>query len=63
MNAIAEPRRTQPSDGDAILNALPNPVLLVGPDGKIVGLAPMYLRGGELSLLLLLPMAYIILLG
>ena len=36
MNAIAEPRRTQPSDGDAILNALPNPVLLVGPDGKIV---------------------------
>jgi len=23
-------------DGDAILNALPNPVLLIGPDGKIV---------------------------
>ena len=25
-----------PSDSDAILNALPNPVLLIGPDGKIV---------------------------
>ena len=25
-----------PSDGEAILNALPNPVLLVAPDGKIV---------------------------
>src|ERR1700757_4410918 len=28
--------RSAPSDGDAILNALPNPVLLVAPDGKIV---------------------------
>lgn len=36
MNAIVEPRRAQPTDSDAILNALPNPVLLVGPDGKIV---------------------------
>jgi two-component system nitrogen regulation sensor histidine kinase GlnL len=25
-----------PSDGEAILNALPNPVLLIAPDGKIV---------------------------
>ena len=28
--------RRLPSDGEAILNALPNPVLLVAPDGKIV---------------------------
>jgi len=30
-------RRTTPagaSDGDAILNALPNPVLLIGPDAR-----------------------------
>ena len=28
--------RPMPSDGEAILNALPNPVLLIAPDGKIV---------------------------
>jgi len=36
MTSAAEHRRPMPSDGDAILNALPNPVLLVAPDGKIV---------------------------
>jgi len=36
MTSSAEHRRLVPSDGDAILNALPNPVLLIGPDGKIV---------------------------
>ena len=36
MTSAAEHRRPLPSDGDAILNALPNPVLLVAPDGKIV---------------------------
>jgi two-component system, NtrC family, nitrogen regulation sensor histidine kinase GlnL len=36
MTSTAEHRRVVPSDGDAILNALPNPVLLIGPDGKIV---------------------------
>src|SRR5664280_467022 len=36
MTSAAEHRRQVPSDGDAILNALPNPVLLVAPDGKIV---------------------------
>ena len=36
MSSAAEHRRSTPSDGDAILNALPNPVLLIGPDGKIV---------------------------
>jgi len=37
MNSAAEFRRPpMPSDGEAILNALPNPVLLVAPDGKIV---------------------------
>ena len=36
MNSAAEHRRPVPSDGEAILNALPNPVLLVAPDGKIV---------------------------
>jgi two-component system nitrogen regulation sensor histidine kinase GlnL len=35
MTAMAEPRRIDPSDGEAILNALPNPVLLVNPDGRI----------------------------
>ena len=30
----AEQRARLPSDGEAILNALPNPVLLVAPDGK-----------------------------
>ena len=36
MTSAAEHRRPLPSDSDAILNALPNPVLLVAPDGKIV---------------------------
>src|SRR5256884_2388415 len=36
MNSAAEQRRVVPSDGEAILNALPNPVLLIAPDGKIV---------------------------
>ena len=36
MTSSAEQRRVVPSDGEAILNALPNPVLLIGPDGKIV---------------------------
>src|SRR6202035_2840265 len=36
MTSVAEHRRPVPSDGEAILNALPNPVLLVAPDGRIV---------------------------
>src|SRR3954462_850189 len=36
MTSAAECRSPQPTDGDAILNALPNPVLLVAPDGKII---------------------------
>src|SRR4051794_32848157 len=36
MTSVAEHRRPVPSDREAILNALPNPVLLIGPDGKIV---------------------------
>src|SRR3979490_574112 len=36
MTAVAEHRRSLPTDSEAILNALPNPVLLVAPDGKIV---------------------------
>src|ERR1700739_4382869 len=36
MSSAAEHRRAALSDGEAILNALPNPVLLVGPDGKII---------------------------
>src|SRR6201987_1124437 len=36
MSSVAEHRRAALSDGEAILNALPNPVLLVGPDGKII---------------------------
>src|SRR3954447_15645894 len=36
MTSAAEHRRPMPSEGEAILNALPNPVLLVAPDGKIV---------------------------
>ena len=36
MTLAAEHRRPVPSDGEAILNALPNPVLLVAPDGRIV---------------------------
>jgi len=36
MTAMAEHRRIDASDGEAILNALPNPVLVVSPDGRIV---------------------------
>ena len=36
MTSAAEHRKTRPSEADAILNALPNPVILIGPDGKIV---------------------------
>src|SRR6201991_2726207 len=36
MNSAAEFRRPVPPLGEAILNALPNPVVLVGPDGKII---------------------------
>src|SRR6266699_1377384 len=36
MTAVAEHRRSPPTDSEAILNALPNPVLLIAPDGKIV---------------------------
>src|SRR6202521_3628898 len=36
MTPAAEHRRPVPSDADAILNALPNPLLLVAPDGRIV---------------------------
>ena len=36
MSSTAEFRRPVPPLGEAILNALPNPVLLVAPDGKIV---------------------------
>src|SRR5215471_14141413 len=36
MSSAAEHRKAALSDGEAILNALPNPVLLVGPDGKII---------------------------
>ena len=36
MSSAAEQRKRLPSDGDAILNALPNPVLVVGPDGMII---------------------------
>src|ERR1700741_1184791 len=36
MSSVAENRRVVPSDAEAILNALPNPVLLVSPDGRIV---------------------------
>src|ERR1700754_4685582 len=35
MNSAAEFRRPVPPLGEAILNALPNPGLLIGPDGKI----------------------------
>ena len=34
MTTAAERRNVLPSDSDAILNALPNPVVLIGPDGK-----------------------------
>jgi two-component system nitrogen regulation sensor histidine kinase GlnL len=36
MTPAAEHRRPVPSESEAILNALPNPVLLVAPDGRIV---------------------------
>ncbi|UTD30608.1 nitrogen regulation protein NR(II) [Bradyrhizobium sp. WD16] len=36
MTMAAENRVALNSDSEAILNALPNPVMLVGPDGKIV---------------------------
>src|SRR5882724_9364710 len=36
MTLAAEHRRPVPSESEAILNALPNPVLLVAPDGRIV---------------------------
>ena len=36
MTSAAEHRRPVPTDGEAILNALPNPVLLIAPDGRIV---------------------------
>ena len=36
MTSAAEHRRPVPADSEAILNALPNPVLLVAPDGRIV---------------------------
>ncbi len=36
MSSVADHRRPLPSESDAILDALPNPVLMIGPDGKIV---------------------------
>ena len=36
MIRAAEHRMPIPSDGEAVLNALPNPVLLVAPDDKII---------------------------
>ena len=36
MSLAAEHRRPVPSESEAILNALPNPVLLIAPDGKII---------------------------
>ena len=36
MSSAAEHRSPIPTDSEAILNALPNPVLLVAPDGRIV---------------------------
>src|SRR3954462_12078193 len=36
MTLAAENRRPLPTDAEAILNALPNPVLLIAPDGRIV---------------------------
>src|SRR5579863_9105359 len=36
MTSAAEHRRPLPSDAEIILNALPNPVLLIAPDGRIV---------------------------
>jgi two-component system nitrogen regulation sensor histidine kinase GlnL len=36
MTRVAERAHSAPSDGEAVLNALPNPVLLVASDGRIV---------------------------
>src|SRR4051794_34760676 len=36
MSLAAEHRSVLPSDSEAVLNALPNPVLLIAPDGRIV---------------------------
>ena len=36
MTSTAEHRQPMPSGAEIILNALPNPVLMVGPDGRIV---------------------------
>jgi two-component system nitrogen regulation sensor histidine kinase GlnL len=36
MTSLAERRGPESSDSEAILNALPNPVLLIAPDGRIV---------------------------
>src|SRR5947199_10338482 len=36
MSSVAAHRSPIPTEAEAILNALPNPVLLVAPDGKIV---------------------------
>ncbi|WP_439925388.1 two-component system sensor histidine kinase NtrB [Nitrobacter sp. JJSN] len=36
MTSLAERSHIALSDGEAVLNALPNPVLLVAPDGRIV---------------------------
>ncbi len=36
MSNVAEKRFPQFASSDAILNALPNPVMLIAPDGKIV---------------------------
>ena len=36
MTSLAERARIASSDDEAILNALPNPVLLVSPDGRII---------------------------
>ena len=35
MTSTAEHRRPMPTHSEIILNALPNPVLLVSPDGRI----------------------------
>lgn len=36
MSNVAEQRVPQLANSDAILNALPNPVMLIAPDGKIL---------------------------
>src|SRR6185312_5914543 len=35
MSSAADHRKAKPSEAEAILNALPNPVFMIGPDGKI----------------------------